>query len=147
MLFNISKQKSSAFIKLFVTLAIIFVPTFLNMLSLEASVNLMFVISSVVFLMHIKANERLNISLGHIIYMAIIAFGVLSLIWVNNRSGQFTYIFAVALTGIFGSVFKEYFSESILPGKKILVTPQPGQEKPVSHKMGHFMGITKNSAR
>lgn len=112
MLFNISKQKSSAFIKLFVTLAIIFVPTFLNMLSLEASVNLMFVISSVVFLMHIKANERLNISLGHIIYMAIIAFGVLSLIWVNNRSGQFTYIFAVALTGIFGSVFKEYFSES-----------------------------------
>lgn len=112
MLFDINKRKSSAFIKLFVTIIILFVPAFLNVLSTEAAVNLMFVASAVVFLTHLKANEKMSLSSKHIIYSAIIVFGVISLLWVDNRSGQLTYIVAVAMTGIFGSIFKEYFLES-----------------------------------
>ena len=112
MLFDISKQKSSAFIKIFVTLAIVFVPTFLNLLSVEAAVNFIFVVTSAVLLMHIKANEKINITIINAIYALLIVFGILSLIWVDNISGQITYIFGLLAVMIFANVFKIYFSES-----------------------------------
>jgi len=112
MLFNITKQKSLAFIQIFVAVLILAVPSFLSLLSLKGAVYLTFTVSLLLMMMRIKANEKIILSLKHTVYILLLVFGLISLLWISNISGHFVYLFAIGTVCILTSLLKEYFIEN-----------------------------------
>ena len=112
MLFNITKQKSLAFIQIFVAVLILTVPSFLSLLSLKGAVYLTFTLSAFLMLQRIKANEKIILSLKHTVYILLLAFGLISLLWISNISGHFVYLFAIVTVCVLTSLLKEYFIEN-----------------------------------
>lgn len=112
MLFNITKQKSLAFIQIFVAVLILTVPSFLSLLSLKGGVYITFTVSAFLMLIRIKANEKIILSLKHTVYILLIAFGLISLLWISNISGHFVYLFGIGAVCVLTSLLKEYFIEN-----------------------------------
>lgn len=112
MLFNITKQKSLAFIQIFVAVLILTVPSFLSLLSLKGGVYITFTVSAFLMLIRIKANEKIILSLKHTVYILLIAFGLISLLWISNISGHFVYLFGVGAVCVLTALLKEYFIEN-----------------------------------
>ncbi len=112
MLFNITKQKSLAFIQIFVAVLILTAPSFLSLLSLKGAVYLTFTVSAFLMLLRIKVNKKIILSLKHTVYILLIAFGLISLLWISNISGHFVYLFGIAAVCVLTSLLKEYFIEN-----------------------------------
>ena len=112
MLFNITKQKSLAFIQIFVAVLILTVPSFLSLLSLKGGVYITFTVSAFLMLIRIKANEKIILSLKHTVYILLIAFGLISLLWISNISGHFVYLFGIGAVCVLTALLKEYFIEN-----------------------------------
>ena len=112
MLFNITKQNSLAFIQIFVAVLILTVPSFLSLLSLKGGVYITFTVSAFLMLIRIKANEKIILSLKHTVYILLIAFGLISLLWISNISGHFVYLFGIGAVCVLTALLKEYFIEN-----------------------------------
>ena len=112
MLFNITKQKSLAFIQIFVAVLILTVPSFLSLLSLKGAIYFTFTVSAFLMLIRIKANEKIILSLKHTVYILLIAFGLISLLWISNISGHFVYLFGIGAVCVLTALLKEYFIEN-----------------------------------
>ena len=112
MLFNITKQKSLAFIQIFVAVLILTAPSFMSLLSLKGAIYFTFTVSAFLMLLRIKANEKIILSLKHTVYILLIAFGLISLLWISNISGHFVYLFGIGAVCVLTSLLKEYFIEN-----------------------------------
>ena len=112
MLFNITKQKSLAFIQIFVAVLILTVPSFLSLLSLKGGVYITFTVSAFLMLIRIKANEKIILSLKHTVSILLLAFGLISLLWISNISGHFVYLFGIGAVCVLTALLKEYFIEN-----------------------------------
>ena len=112
MLFNITKQKSLAFIQIFVAVLILTAPSFMSLLSLKGAIYFTFTVSAFFMLLRIKANEKIILSLKHTVYILLIAFGLISLLWISNISGHFVYLFGIGAVCVLTSLLKEYFIEN-----------------------------------
>lgn len=112
MLFNITKQKSLAFIQIFVAVLILTAPSFMSLLSLKGAIYFTFTVSAFLMLLRIKANEKIILSLKHTVYILLIAFGLISLLWISNISGHFVYLFGIGAVCVLTALLKEYFIEN-----------------------------------
>lgn len=112
MLFNITKQRSLAFIQIFVAVLILAAPSFMSLLSLKGAIYFTFTVSAFLMLLRIKANEKIILSLKHTVYILLIAFGLISLLWISNISGHFVYLFGIGAVCVLTALLKEYFIEN-----------------------------------
>ncbi len=118
MLFNINKKTSIALMQITGALSLLFIPAFLNMLSLEASVYCLATVFMFVATLRIKENSKVSFSMQHLIYAVLIAFGILSILWSKNTSGHFLYIFSLVVVLAYSIILKDYFAENNSNGFK-----------------------------
>ena len=112
MLLNDGRQKSLALLQLVAAAFILLGPSLMGFLSVGAEVYLISVAALALISARIKITERVHFSFCHIIFGVLVAYGILSLLWVNNRDGQMIFLFAILAGAGFVSLSKEYFVEN-----------------------------------
>ncbi len=116
MLFNINKEKSLALFKILMAAFLIIAPSFLGLLPIGAEVYLMFAILGTVFVLRIKTNNKIYISVQNLTFVLLIAYAVISSIWADSKEGQLIYIFALGAVTLFYNFSAEYFAENSSEG-------------------------------
>ncbi len=91
---------------------ILFAPSFLGILPVDAAVFLSFTILGIVVTLRIKTNLKVYISKNTLVYIILAAYAILSLLWTSNKEGQLIYVFALGCAMIFSEMSGEYFAEN-----------------------------------
>jgi len=112
MLFSVNNRTSLAISRLVCALSILLIPSFLNFLSLEVSIYLTCTLFIIVAALRVKADSKIYCSIQYSSYAVLLAFGLLSAFWVENKSIHFLYLFAICSVWAFSIVLKDYFAES-----------------------------------
>lgn len=118
MLFNINRKTGIALMQITAALSVLLAPSFLNMLSAEAAVYSLFTVFMFIATLRIKENLKISLTIQNAVYIALIAFGILSLLWTKNISLHMLYIFSVATVWVYSIVLKDYFAENNSSGFK-----------------------------
>lgn len=118
MLFDIDKNKGLALLQLTMALLALTVPSFLELLPVNTGIYIMFLLLAVLVVLRIKTTGKISVSVYHLAFGVILAYSLLSSIWVNNREGHLMYIFTLACAMALFSCVAEYLSGNSLESIK-----------------------------